>query len=500
MFVLVSVLFLSIAVRPVDSKTVKMLCYISLGLISYWIVGNVFFVPLGEETKLFSFIPFLFLAAVNTIAVIITYIDGYMYGGVFTATSVIALLLSKGPLDFGSIDRFIISSVIFALSSFIFVRYISKIQKAADGIYAVLKASIISAILLTLVFTVRIFGIDIIVSGHFSELANKVAQIFISIAWLSIVSNGFMISLALLIHEVISYSLELKREIVGEEVRYNKLRKELVSEEAEEEVEEDPYEPLILSLKKFMQDISNYDRDTAEDIVKRFDGQFTALSLIYDVKSKDKAKALLGTAKKLLKETEVEIPKKPSLLPPVTKEEIIELPKGSTLLVEGPIGSRKEEFCLKFLKAEIEKGNLAMICSYEPGKEAEWFSSKEKKRLELVGLEPNITEMALDITKALEKRPKIIFFNILFHLLPVYSPNVLSDFLGSTFKKLKNFDCTAIFVTEKEIQTQTLPIIESLFDGIIEFQIREEEDKLTSYYRIKEFKLKKFDTNWKKFK
>ena len=497
--ILAVVLLTSISVRPIDSKTIKVLCYLSLGLVGYWVVGNIFFVPEGNEIKLFSFIPFLSLAVVNAIAVLITYGDGYMYGAVFTAASIISLFFSKGPLDFSSIDRFIVSVVLFALSSFIFVYYISKIKKVDEGIYSILKASIVAAVLLSLIFTLKVFGVDMLISGHFNEFANKAAQIFISVAWLSIVSNGFIVSLLLLAHEVVLYSLELRRDMVGEEAKYYKYKKEALTEEDLGE-EGDPYEPLILSLKKFMQDINNYDKDSAQDAIKRFDSQFTSLSLIYDTKSKEKAKSLLGAVKKLSKEIKVEMPREPQLLPPVTKEEMIELPKGSTLLVEGPIGSRKEEFCLKFLKAEIEKGNLAMICSYEPEKEAGWFSNKDRKKLELLRVEPNITEMALSITKALEKRPTIIFFNVLFHLLPVYSTDVLSDFLSSTFKKLKNFGCTVVFVTEKEVLTQTLPMIESLFDGIIEFQIREEDEELTSYYRIKEFKFKKFDTNWKKLR
>jgi KaiC/GvpD/RAD55 family RecA-like ATPase len=68
-------------------------------------------------------------------------------------------------------------------------------------------------------------------------------------------------------------------------------------------------------------------------------------------------------------------------------------------------------------------------------------------------------------------------------------------------RKLKKGGVTGIFVMEKEmISSQLLSVVESLFDGIIEFQIREEGDELVSYYRIRTFKLKEFDTNWREFK
>ena len=68
-------------------------------------------------------------------------------------------------------------------------------------------------------------------------------------------------------------------------------------------------------------------------------------------------------------------------------------------------------------------------------------------------------------------------------------------------KKIKKSGATGIFVMEREmISTQMLSTVESLFDGIIEFQIREEGDEFVSYYRVKQFKLKEFDTNWREFR
>jgi len=317
--------------------------------------------------------------------------------------------------------------------------------------------------------------------------------------WLSLVSNGFVILVGLIAHDLTMYAFELRREIRNGDVLYYKgVPKE---EKSEEEGEEDPFSSIILRLRKFIQDLPEYDSSAASNVLTRFDAEFNALSSQYSGGSKEKAKSLLAKAKRMVKElTESEEPRKPPKLS-FKKSDMIELPKNTALLVEGPIGSRKEECCLRFLKLELQKGKRVAICSYEPEAELQWFNEQDRSRIGLFKVEPNITEMSLMITKAVESKPEIIYFNILYKLLPAYSSDVLAEFISSNLKKLKKAGITGIFVMEKEmISTQMLSTIESLFDGIVEFQIREEGDELASYYRVKGFKLKEFDTNWKEFK
>jgi len=488
-----------ILVRQLKSRPMKMLCYLSLGFMSYLAVAGSFIVPAGSEELLFSFVPFLLLAMANAIGVLIGYSDSYIFGGVYCVGSVLALLFGKGPVDFVSIDRFVIGIILFTCSSFIFVHLISRNKKVRDSIFPLIAGSVIAAILLTIMFSLRLFNIDMLYQGGFDEITRTISPLLVNVLWLSVISNGFVILIALIAHDLIMYALELTREVRNEEVFYYKgaLKKERIGEEGEE----DPFSSLVLRLRKFIQDLPEYESSSASTVLTRFDAEFNALSSQYEGESKERAKSLITKAKKLAKElSESEEPRKPQKLS-FKRSEMIDIPKNTALLVEGPIGSRKEECCLRFLKLELQKGKKVAICSYEPDAELQWFSGDDKNRIGLFKVEPNITEMSLTITKVVESKPEIVYFNILYKLLPAYSSDVLAEFISSNLKKLKKAGITGIFVMEREmISTQMLSTIESLFDGIIEFQIREEGDELVSYYRVKEFKLKEFDTNWKEFK
>lgn len=492
---------LALVVRQLKSRPVKILCYISLGFASYLAVANSFIVPIGSEMLLFSFVAFFMLALANAIGVLIGYSDSYIYGGVYSAGAVLALLLEKGPVDFGSIDRFVIGVILFACSSFIFVHLISRKNKVSESIFSILLGSVVSAILMTAIYSMRFFSIDMLYQGQLDKLSRNISPLFVNMLWLSVVSNGLLILVVLMAHDLVMYALELTREVRSDGTVYSKISAKAgeVAVEVPEEGE-DPYASLMLRLKKFIQDLPQYDVSAASNVLTRFDAEFNSLEG-YESNLSGDTKALLSKAKKLLKELEgSEEPRKPPKLT-VKKSEMLELPKGNVILVEGPIGSRKEECCLRQLKLEIQRGKKAAICSYEPEEETQWFNKDERSRIETFKVEPNITEMSLVITKIVESRPEIIFFNILYKLLPAYSSDVLSEFLSSNIRKIKKAGITAIFVMEREmISPQVLSVVESLFDGIIEFQIREEGDELVSYYRVKEFKLKDYDTNWREFK
>lgn len=47
---------------------------------------------------------------------------------------------------------------------------------------------------------------------------------------------------------------------------------------------------------------------------------------------------------------------------------------------------------------------------------------------------------------------------------------------------------------------KNLSAIEGLFDGVVEFEVKDEKGKLKSSYRVKEFTLGKMDSAWKRFK
>ncbi|MCX6775965.1 MAG: hypothetical protein NT130_03905 [Candidatus Micrarchaeota archaeon] len=495
---LVPAAVLPILVRQMKSKPVKLLCYLALGFAAYLAVANSFIVPVGSEELLFAFTPFLLFAIANAIGVLIGYSDSYVYGGVYAAGSIPALLFGKGPVGFVSIDRFIIGIILFACSSFIFVHLISRNKNARDSISDIIKGCVVAAVLLTVIFSIRLFNIDMLYTGQFAEFAKKVSPLFVNVVWLSLVSNGFVMLVALVTHDLVMYALELNREVTEEGPVYGKTSAKV---EKVEEGDEDLLASLVIRLRKFIQDLPQYDTTAASTVLTRFDAEFASLSSMGDSKSRETVESLLMKAKRLAKELdESEEPRKSPKLS-FRKSDMMDIPKNTTLLVEGPIGSRKEEYCLRFLKLELQKGKKVAVCSYDPDTELQWFSGQDRSKIGVFKVEPNITEMSLIITKALEDKPEVVYFNILYKLLPAYSSDVLGEFLSSNLRKIKKAGVTGIFVMEREmISTQMLSTVESLFDGIIEFQIREEGDELAAYYRVKEFKLKEFDTNWREFK
>ena len=180
------------------------------------------------------------------------------------------------------------------------------------------------------------------------------------------------------------------------------------------------------------------------------------------------------------------------------EEKPFEIPEGMVVLVEGPIGSRKEEFCLDALKKCLDAKEKCMIVSFDPKMEAGYTG--ESELLSQVRVEQNVNDMAISISRALEEKPKFVFFNVLYYLVPNYNVATVSGFLGSTTKKVKNAGATAIFVMEEEmLAQQALSTIESMFDGVVEFAAADEGGKPHSHYRVKELKFRKFDSSWREY-
>ncbi|MEM3030344.1 MAG: hypothetical protein QXH27_01285 [Candidatus Micrarchaeia archaeon] len=300
-FILILIAFASILVAGVHDKAVKTMCYFALGFTSYWVVGNAFFVPFGEEWRLFSFIPFLMLGIANATAALIGYADGYISGSIFVSASVLSLLVARGPLDFNSVDRFLIGIALFALSAFLYVHYVARTEEVRQTLKGVAKATVLASLLLGVVFAVRFFDISVLDPENLAlVLSGRFANVFLNIVWLSVVANGFFAALAILLFNIALYSFEYVRE-VAEDGSVALVR--VAREEAEEEAEEkDPYAPLTAEVRTFLREANRYDRIKATEIVSRFREQFNVLSAKYDVPSKEKAAALLKQAERAAKE------------------------------------------------------------------------------------------------------------------------------------------------------------------------------------------------------
>lgn len=178
----------------------------------------------------------------------------------------------------------------------------------------------------------------------------------------------------------------------------------------------------------------------------------------------------------------------------------IAFPEGSIVLIEGAVGSGKEEFCMETLRRKVKEGKFCVVLSCDPAKEEAWFNNWEKNKLLFIKVEPDINELAWSISKMLSGEPHLAFINVLNLLITKYNPEELGDFLNTNFQKLRNAKCGALFIVDKGVSDEVLSAVEGLFDGVVEFQLKEEKGKLSSQFRIKEFKLQKFDTSWRRFK
>jgi len=488
--------------RLLKAKPIKSLCYLALGFASYWIAGTALYAPLGSEWRMLSFIPFLGLACANAIAALVTYNDGEVAGTLFAGASLVAVLLTKGPLDSGGIDRFLITGLLFALASVIFVKFTAWARGAGYASYNALKASIVAGLIYGLIYVLRVFDISVLDISKPGQAIAVVSPIFANAWWATAVTGFFAISVILVLYELGLYILGLQRVVAEDYVALVR-----IGETADLE-KKDPYVALVAKLEDFFERFATYDVTRAAKLLWELEQEY------YSLASKGTGSPVKANAGRMLVEARgMLLGTKLEALPvamPAPKEaarggagatrrmEPIDVPDGTVVLVEGPIGSRKEGFCLDLLKKRLDKGEKAMVVSFEPEKEGEYVGDDENLRL--VKVEQNINDMALSISRALEEKPKIVFFNILYWLAPNYSVTTLSGFLASTLKKLKASKSAAIFVVEQEmLSPQMLSTLESVFDGVIEFATPEDGGKAKSKYRVKEFKFRKFDAEWRDY-
>lgn len=485
----------AVLARLIPNRAVKTLCYLSLGFVSFWAAGNALFVPLGQEAKLFSFLPFVVLGLANGTAAVVAYNDGYVNGIIFASAALVSILFTKGPLDAGGVDRFFLTALIFAAASAVFVLFASWAKGAKWAVYNALKASLVAGAIYGFIYVLRIFDISVLNFSRLNELFAMLSPVLLNIWWASLVSNFFVVALIMGAYELGLYLLDLRRSPHGDVVMFAKAGEAAA-------VEGDPYAELLSEAEKFFGEFSKYDQARATQILGELEARYSELAKKKESPLKANVGRLLMEARGLLLGARFEITARPAEAErpkrPLKEEKLFEAPEGAAILVEGPIGSRKEEFCMDMLKKRLDAKERCMIVSFEPDREAGYIGGGEL--LAQVKVEQNINDMALSISRALEEKPKFAFFNVLYYLLPNYNVTTICGFLASTLKKLKGAGATAIFVMEEEmLAQQALSTIESLFDGVVQFATAEEGGKPHSHYRVKELKFRKFDASWREY-
>ena len=482
--------------RFIPNRIVKSFCYLALGFVSFWGAGNALFVPIGQEAQLFSFIPFIVLGMANAGVALAAYNDGSVSGVIFAFASVFALLLTKGPLDTGGMDRLFITALAFAVASAMFALFASWAKGVGWAVYNALKAAIAAGLVYGLVYALRVFDIGVLNFSKPGDVLSMVAPVVLNTWWASLVSSFFAVAIILCIYELGLYLLNLRREPHGETVFFSRPGEEV-------KAEADPYKDLLAKAQKFFEEFSSYDQESAAKALAELETKYYALSKRRDSPLKANVGRILMEARGLLLGARLEVTAaKPAAaeekLTGKKEEKPFEIPEGMVVLVEGPIGSRKEEFCLDALKKCLDAKEKCMIVSFDPKMEAGYTG--ESELLSQVRVEQNVNDMAISISRALEEKPKFVFFNVLYYLVPNYNVATVSGFLGYTTKKVKSAGATAIFVMEEEmLAQQALSTIESMFDGVVEFAAADEGGKPHSHYRVKELKFRKFDSSWREY-
>lgn len=292
------VALVAICVRSSSDRAVKSICYFGLGMISYWLASSSFSLAPGQEWRVVSFIPFLILAMANSLTALVAFADGLMAGGIFAGGSALSLLLSSGPLDFLSIDRFLIALGLFALQSFLFAHFVFSAQNTRKLLRGAFLAAVCSSIIIALVLSLRYVDISTLTNVD-ALLVSKAFFVFANALWVGFVSNLFFSVVVLLAFNLGLYALEYTRELSEEGVEYFSVsRNEGV---VEEKTGKDPYASLVSSLSDFIGKAPKLDSFKATELLNRYKSEYNVLSSKYDTPLKAKANSLLQDATRVVK-------------------------------------------------------------------------------------------------------------------------------------------------------------------------------------------------------
>ncbi|MEM3400159.1 MAG: hypothetical protein QXP42_04990 [Candidatus Micrarchaeia archaeon] len=456
--------------------------YIITGISCFIAIADLF---RGSLYAQISFIPFLAFAIVNAIAALLVYSDSYKSGAVFVVSSLIAFLIAWGPSDFGSIDAFLLSIALFALSSYSFAHMVSNAEDIRDALLGIIKACIIAAILVSVVFSIKAYKAGI-------TDQKKLMTLFLDVAWYSVVSNFFVIMIFIILFEMFVLGLDYRRVFEDGKVVFAPIREEDEKPEEREEEEKDPYIPLIKEMRIFKESLGKVDTIELTDTIGRFAEELSFLAAQHDTPKRQEAERLLEEIRRAGTKAQAE-KMKPFSLP--------ESEKISTILVFGPMHSMKKEFCYGLLKTELEKGNKVGIITRDRKEQEYWFKKHLQKNLleNLIFIEvrENLTEAGVGISKSIEKWVKLVYFSLLPTLLLKEKFENVIDFVSFNTEKLKKAGVRGIFLVESEsISAINLSSLELLFDCVLEMKMPEGES--TPWIMVRNIVGAPADTTWKR--
>ena len=177
----------------------------------------------------------------------------------------------------------------------------------------------------------------------------------------------------------------------------------------------------------------------------------------------------------------------------------LRLPKGSVVLVEGPVESDKEKFCRNVLEEKLNSGQKVGYSGFD-ARDVSVFDKKFKSKIVFVKTEEDLNGASIALSDLISEKPAAVIVNVLSRLAAVHPSTAVSKFAALNVKKFRDSKTTSLFIVDTSIVPNiVLAELESLFDGVVSFQVEEENGKLVSYYRVKRFQGADVSTELHKF-
>ena len=165
----------------------------------------------------------------------------------------------------------------------------------------------------------------------------------------------------------------------------------------------------------------------------------------------------------------------------------LRLPKGSVVLVEGPVESDKEKFCRNVLEEKLNSGQKVGYSGFD-ARDVSVFDKKFKSKIVFVKTEEDLNGASIALSDLISEKPAAVIVNVLSRLAAVHPSTAVSKFAALNVKKFRDSKTTSLFIVDTSVVPNiVLSELESLFDGVVSFQVEEENGKLVSYYRVKRF-------------
>lgn len=173
------------------------------------------------------------------------------------------------------------------------------------------------------------------------------------------------------------------------------------------------------------------------------------------------------------------------------------LPPGSTILVEGPIDSKKTTLCHSFLQTLAEHGATATILASNVGDHLPWFKGALKpdalNRVVVKEAQLSLTELGMMISEAANSGSKAIFIPVLPVLLVNEKIENVANFIRFNSEKTRAKGVYLLFTLDPSATMKgNVPLLELLMDCIVELKTDDGE-----FVRIKRIVGREPEMEWR---